>query len=118
MCFRRFQLFSMNSHHIQIVFTGTRPGEKLFEEVRLNSETAKPTLHLQIVITDPPEPSAAVVAEWTREALASACEAKKTIRLLHDLIPEFRSPEIASDSAKLAEPQVAPIRAMQPLLSD
>lgn len=33
---------------VKIEFTGIRPGEKLFEEIKLNSETVQPTAHPQI----------------------------------------------------------------------
>lgn len=53
---------------IPIVFTGMRPGEKLYEEVRLAGESIRPTEHPQIVITEAPQPDTFFVRTW-RERL-------------------------------------------------
>src|SRR5262249_57826702 len=45
-------LIRLSNHtedEIQIVFTGLRRGEKLFEEIRLEGESIEPTVHPQIV---------------------------------------------------------------------
>ena len=49
---------------IPIMFTGLRPGEKLFEEVRLAGEAVHPTSHPQIVITEAPQPDRLFVRTW------------------------------------------------------
>lgn len=42
---------------VPIVYTGLRPGEKLFEEIRLEGEGIKPTVHEKIHVFDGGKPS-------------------------------------------------------------
>lgn len=82
------------SHHtqdeIQVTFTGLRPGEKLFEEVRLQGESIKPTVHPQIVVTEPPQPPRHLVASWLSEADAHLLAPRaEVIEWLVKLIPEY-----------------------------
>ena len=75
---------------IPIVFTGLRPGEKLFEEIRLHGESVHPTVHPQIVITDTPQPDAARVRKWIAEVQQQRLDATGAIEALRTLIPEFQ----------------------------
>jgi FlaA1/EpsC-like NDP-sugar epimerase len=82
------------SHHSQdeipVVFTGLRPGEKLFEEVRLQGESIKPTVHPQIVVTEPPQPPRHTVAAWLSEGDAHLLAPREeVIEWLVKLIPEY-----------------------------
>lgn len=77
---------------IDIVFTGLRPGEKLFEELLIDGEGIKPTRHEKIKVLTPVHvESDSIAAELT--ALYEAARSK-SVDLLVDslkrLVPEFR----------------------------
>jgi FlaA1/EpsC-like NDP-sugar epimerase len=92
---------------IPIVFTGLRPGEKLFEEIRLHGESIHPTVHPQIVVTEAQQPEREFVARWMASAAVTQAP-EDVVRVLQRLVPEY----IAQQAA---EPQEAVAPA--PLLS-
>ena len=80
---------------IQIKFTGLRPGEKLFEEIRLEDEGSKPTSHDQIWVFDGGQPSFAQVRGWMDE-LSTLVEARNVnglISKLQSIVPEYHPSE-------------------------
>lgn len=86
------RLSNHTEDEIPIVFTGLRPGEKLFEEIKLTGESTHPTDHPQIVVTEPPQPEALFVREWTRLAEQPIHDAVEAVRLLKRILPEFEHP--------------------------
>lgn len=82
---------------IPVVFTGLRPGEKLFEEIRLNGEGIKATYHDRIRVLDGGRMPFGQVQAWLDE-LSLLVESKnvyRLIRLLKQIVPEYNpSPEI------------------------
>lgn len=85
-------LIHLSNHtedEIPIVFTGMRPGEKLYEEVRLQGEHIEPTVHPQIVITEAPQPHPALVHQWLQRLEASCSNNDAAVVTLKELIPEY-----------------------------
>ncbi len=78
---------------IQIVYTGLRPGEKLFEELLSSAENSKPTYHEKILIADVRQYDFAVVEKKMNKLINSARQhyTLETVSLMKDLVPEFVS---------------------------
>ena len=76
---------------IEITFTGTRPGEKLFEELSIKGEDMQPTRHPKIGIwTNIPMDSAKLHAGIDElVALASTQDHKKIAQKIKELVPEY-----------------------------
>ena len=76
---------------VQISFTGLRPGEKLFEEIRLEEEGIKPTPHEQIWVFEGGQPSFEDVRGWLEE-LSTLVESRNVhglISKLVSIVPEY-----------------------------
>lgn len=76
---------------IQIVHTGLRPGEKLYEEVFYDAETVRPTAADGVLSAFDTLPDWSEIAPWI-ERLKTAAEARdedQVRRLLADLAPGF-----------------------------
>ena len=76
---------------IEITFTGTRPGEKLFEELSIKGEDMQPTRHPKIGIwTNIPMDSAKLHAGIDElVALAKTQDHKKIAQKIKELVPEY-----------------------------
>ena len=77
---------------IKIAYTGLRPGEKLFEELKLDAEGIKPTCHEKIRVLDGGSVNFSSVARWL-EDLSTLAESKNVHRLiakLQEIVPEYR----------------------------
>jgi FlaA1/EpsC-like NDP-sugar epimerase len=87
-------LMGKNERDVDIVYTGLRPGEKLFEELLFDTETTVPTEHrrLRIARARPPTAGArSAFADWLRERpLRSDFEVRQFLRRL---VPEYTPDE-------------------------
>ncbi|NSL85457.1 polysaccharide biosynthesis protein [Chitinophaga sp. Mgbs1] len=93
---------------IQIVYSGLRPGEKLYEELLNNAENTLPTYHEKILIAKVRSYSFAEVDARVSELIASAQQhyLTPTVALMKALVPEFISKnsafeELDKDKIKL-----------------
>jgi len=76
---------------IEIVFSGLRPGEKLFEELLIDGEGVKPTIHPKIKVAEAVaiEHRAIVSALWVLHEHACAADVAAMLLALKQLVPEF-----------------------------
>jgi FlaA1/EpsC-like NDP-sugar epimerase len=78
---------------VQVVFTGLRPGEKLYEELLNNAENTLSTYHEKIMIARVREYDFVEVNEHVEKLIASAQKhyITPTVVLMKQLVPEFIS---------------------------
>lgn len=78
---------------IRIVYTGLRPGEKLYEELLADQENSKPTHHKQIMIADVKEYDPAMVSTQIDALIALFSQQDNTliVKKMKELVPEFKS---------------------------
>ena len=77
---------------IEIQFTGTRPGEKLFEDLSLQAEQLIPTAHPRILSAVPLEDTDADSFNAHLQELKQATNLRdqaRTILLLRELVPDY-----------------------------
>jgi FlaA1/EpsC-like NDP-sugar epimerase len=80
---------------IPIIYTGLRPGEKLFEELMLEGEGVKPTSHPKIRVLDGGPVSFGQVQLWLDE-LSALVEGKNVhglIQTFRRIVPEYKPSE-------------------------
>lgn len=76
---------------VPIVYTGLRPGEKLFEELQLDGEGIKPTAHPKIRVLDGGSVEFSKVSRWLDD-LSGLVEAKNVsglVQKLREIVPEY-----------------------------
>ena len=76
---------------IDIVFTGVRPGEKLFEELRTEGENIEPTVHPKVNIwqSRPTQWTEIQAALEVLEAARNTLDRDQVVAALRNLIPEY-----------------------------
>ncbi len=86
---------------IRIVFTGLRPGEKLYEEMLSTAENARPTYHEKILIADVRQYDFDLVQKRVDKLITSARQhyTLETIHLMRELVPEFVTTNVAYENA-------------------
>ena len=78
---------------IKIIFTGLRPGEKLYEELLASSENTLPTHHKQILVGKVREYEFEEVTQFINEliVLFNSQDNKRIVAKMKDIVPEFVS---------------------------
>jgi len=78
---------------IQVVFTGLRPGEKLYEELLNNAENTLPTYHEKIMIAKVRQSDFTEINERVNQLIESAQKhyLTPTVARMKELVPEFIS---------------------------
>lgn len=112
-------LLRLSNHtedEIAIQFTGLRSGEKLYEEIHLEGESVRPTVHPQIVITEAPQPKNDVLVRWVRRASAATSRGE-ALALLKELIAEYTCADdaaVAEHKASAPPAAVSHLKAVRP----
>lgn len=91
---RMIQLSGLEPYKdIDIVITGLRQGEKLYEELLNDTSTSLPTHHPKIMISKVPTPSFELVNLKIKKIIKAATSKNDTevVKLLKDLVPEYKS---------------------------
>ena len=88
---------------IEIAFTGTRPGEKLFEELRVSTEEHVATAHTKIQVVAS-TPNSVVSIRNQIDALSDLTNGSTSeiIQMLKKIVPEFRRPHVTTPPSRSA----------------
>lgn len=78
---------------IELVYSGLRPGEKLYEELLNESEISKNTRHEKIMVANVREYDFEMVNEGIAKLLtyAKKVDVNETVKLMKNIVPEFIS---------------------------
>ena len=95
---------------IEIVFSGVRPGEKLFEELRTEGENIEPTVHPKILVwkSRPVAPARVSDAMTRFVGLAGCLDREPIVVALRDLIPEYQPLNAPTPAAEAGEATAVP----------
>ncbi|HYM81386.1 MAG TPA: polysaccharide biosynthesis protein [Candidatus Limnocylindria bacterium] len=101
---------------VEIVFTGLRPGEKLYEELHSAGEQTRITRHERILVwdLDARQESELLAEVADLERLSRVGEASEIKRSLHRLVPEYLEPQHAPYEVAPATPVVELPAAAEP----
>ena len=81
-----------NAKNIQIVYTGLRPGEKLYEEVLASEESTEPTFNKKIRIAKVREYSFDEVSKEIDNLISTALtyDQQTVVNLMRKIVPEYK----------------------------
>ena len=90
---------------IKIVYTGLRPGEKLYEELLNSAENARPTYHEKILIADVRQYDFHEVERKVEKLISLARHhyTLETVYQMKDLVPEYISNNTAYDKVNVTK---------------
>jgi len=82
-----------NAKNVKIVYTGLRPGEKLYEEVLNELEGTKPTFHEKIRIAEVREYDFADISRQVNDLveISKRYDDMETVRKMKEIVPEYKS---------------------------
>lgn len=83
---------------VKIIFTGLRPGEKLYEELFDKTERVLPSFHKKIMIAVPEENLMPIISRYLPdlERVVLNHSVDEVIPLMHKMIPSFRNNGVRS----------------------
>ena len=95
---------------IEIVYTGVRPGEKLFEELTTCDESARPTAHPKVFVTDAPDLRGAQLAAALDAILGAARSGhgERVVALLREAVPFAGEPLAPAEPVGASTPPRVP----------
>ncbi len=75
------------------MYTGLRPGEKLYEELLSDDATTLPTHHEKILISKDPDMAFESIDVFCTRIIKAALRREKTevVQILKEIVPEFKS---------------------------
>lgn len=78
---------------VKIIYTGLRPGEKLYEELLSDDAKTLPTHHEKIMISKDPNMEFADIDAYSSQIIKAALRREKVdvVQLLKQIVPEFKS---------------------------
>lgn len=78
---------------IKIIYTGLRPGEKLYEELLSDDAKTLPTHNEKILISKDPNMKFEDIEKYTNQIIKAALRREKiqVVQLLKEIVPEFKS---------------------------
>ncbi|MGA9211884.1 polysaccharide biosynthesis protein [Kaistella sp.] len=91
---RMIKLSGFEPHvDIKIIFTGLRPGEKLYEELLSDDAKTLPTHHEKILISKDPTMEYQNIEKHCNNIVKAALRREKmdVVQILKEIVPEFRS---------------------------
>lgn len=91
---RMIKLSGLEPHvDIKIIYTGLRPGEKLYEELLSDDATTMPTHHEKILISKDPTMDYQNIEKYCNHIVKAALRREKVevVQILKDIVPEFKS---------------------------
>lgn len=91
---RMIKLSGLEPHvDIKIIYTGLRPGEKLYEELLSDDATTMPTHHEKILISKDPTMDYQNIEKYCNHIVKAAIRREKmeVVKILKEIVPEFKS---------------------------
>lgn len=91
---RMIKLSGLEPHvDIKIIFTGLRPGEKLYEELLSDDAKTMPTHHEKILISKDPNMEFKDIEGYCNQITKAAIRREKieVVQILKQIVPEFKS---------------------------
>ncbi|MCD6378272.1 MAG: polysaccharide biosynthesis protein, partial [Planctomycetes bacterium] len=101
---------------IDIVFTGIRPGEKLFEELRTDGEDIAPTVHPKVKIWKHREVDWDLIQDVLNElrTLVNCPDRNRIIAAMKRLVPEYNPYDyVPPETPSVKQPEEKPSKEHQ-----